>query len=252
VRAAAVAEVEGPQPPEPDRPAVRLRRAGREALAFARLATLMPRDVRAALPRAARPGDDVVVLLHGLLATAGVLRPLRRWIERHTGAHTASFSYVPGPGVDRLATRLGEVIALLPDGARVHLVGHSLGGIVARWYVQELDGGRQVVQTISLASPFDGAPRARLVPVGAGRDIAPGSGVLSRLAAGAARAPVVPHLSIAAADDSLAAERSCFAFGERHVIRDCGHNALLYHPDAWRLVVDRILGRAGSAPAKAP
>src|SRR5688572_20838715 len=59
-----------------------LRAVGREALAFARQAVLLHRDVASTLPERVREGEDVVVLLHGLFATAGVLRPLRRSIEQ--------------------------------------------------------------------------------------------------------------------------------------------------------------------------
>src|SRR5690606_14759711 len=107
----------------------RLRARGREALAFAKQASLIHRDFGARLPHAAEPGDDVVVLLHGLFATAGVLRPLKQRIEQETGAHTASFSYAPGPGVNRVAVELATLVDRLPRGARVQLVGHSLGGV---------------------------------------------------------------------------------------------------------------------------
>src|SRR5262249_27617674 len=125
----------------------RLRIMGREALAFARLATLLHRDLAALHADHATADEDVVVLLHGLFATAGVLRPLRRRLEQQAGAHTASFSYPPGPGIPALAERLGALVAKLPEGVRIHLVGHSLGGLVARWFVQELGGDPRVVQT---------------------------------------------------------------------------------------------------------
>ena len=114
----------------------RLDAVRREAFAFARQAVLLPRDVQRPLtpaPEHVDEGDDVVVFLHGLFASAGVLRPLREHVTRHPGIHGATMSYAPGTDVEGLALRLEGLLAELPPHARVHLVGHSLGGIVCRW-----------------------------------------------------------------------------------------------------------------------
>src|SRR5580692_3270252 len=72
--------------------------AAREALAFARQGWLLRHDTsEPVIPRDVAPGDDVVVFLHGLFATAGVLRPLRAAVARHPFVHTATFTYLPGP-----------------------------------------------------------------------------------------------------------------------------------------------------------
>jgi pimeloyl-ACP methyl ester carboxylesterase len=221
-----------------------IRTVGREALAFARQAVLLHRDVGSTLPERVRAGEDVVVLLHGLFATAGVLRPLRRSIEQSAaGAHTAAFSYAPGPGVESVARRLGELVRWLPSGVRIHLVGHSLGGLAARWFVQELGGDPRVAQTISLASPFRGTRHARLLPGPAGRDITPGSELLQRLEHRALSAVHVPHISIAAERDAVVTESTLFPFGDRLVVPHCGHNALLFHPRVAAIVAQRVRER---------
>jgi triacylglycerol lipase len=203
---------------------------GREALAFARQAPLIYRDVNVSCPERLEAGQDVVVLLHGLFATAGVFRPLRTRIESEAQAATASFSYLPGPGVVSVARKLGAVLSRLPASVRVHLVGHSMGGLAARWFVQKLGGDERIVQTISLASPFHGTRHARLLPGPAGRDICPGSRVLSELEASAHRAERVPHLSIASAKDPIVTESALFAIGDRLIVPTTGHNGLLFDP----------------------
>src|SRR5262245_55933279 len=111
--------------------------SGREALSVVRQALLIPHDAASsAVPRGIEDGDDVVVFLHGLFSTAGVLRPLRSAVARRR-VHCAAISYPPGPGIVELADRLRAHLAALPKGATVHLVGHSLGGIVARYFVVE-------------------------------------------------------------------------------------------------------------------
>ena len=137
-------------------------------------------------------GDDVVVLVHGFLATAGVFRPLRARLEREAGARVASFSHAPGLGVKRIAQQLASLVDRIPHGTRIHLVGHSLGGIVARWYVQEMGGDARVAQTISIATPFGGAKLAERFRLFVGNDLHAGSDVLTRLRDGAARRRTCP------------------------------------------------------------
>lgn len=213
---------------------------GREAAALARQATLIYRDVRGARPMWV-PGDrDVVMLVHGLFATAGVLRPLRRELEANTGAFTTSFTHPPGPGIASIARDIARAVRGISGDARIHLVGHSVGGLAVRYFVQELGCDARVVQTLSIGSPFGGTRPARLFPAPVGRDIAPGSALLERLAHGARQRLVVPHLSIAGLEDHVVPSGAHLAAGDSVSVAGCGHNSLLYHPRVVREVVERI------------
>lgn len=230
----------------------RLRAHTREALAFARQASLIHLDFGAVLPTETRAGDHIVVLLHGLFATAGVLRPMRKRIESETGAHTASFSYLPGPGVNHLGVELASLVKRLPAETHLHLVGHSLGGVVARYFVQELGGDPRVRQTVSLGSPFGGTDHARLMPATAGRDISPGSTILQRVVGAAEQHAHVPHLSISGADDQVVTGFSHLPGSEHVELADCGHNGLLYDSRAADLVVSRIRSAIDASLARNP
>lgn len=235
----------GPEREPPPKSGVRASRfrslqvVGREAYALAKQSTLFYRDVLEVLP-APQPGDDVVVFVHGLFQTAGVLRPVREQIARETRAQTASFSYATGPGVVRIADRLSELVRELPNDIRIHLVGHSVGGLVVRWYVQELGQDERVVQTISLGSPFSGTTHARYFPTQVGRDIVPGSALLRRLAAGARAGERVPHLSIVATHDSVVPSGAALSAGDTLTVAGCGHNGLIYHRAVAREIVRRV------------
>ncbi len=214
-----------------------------ETVATLREVVLMPRDLSPVLP-SERQADDVVVLVHGFLASAGVWRPLRHRIEAQTGAHVASFTHAPGVRVESIARSLGKLVDRVRDelgDVRVHVVGHSLGGLVARWYVQELGGHEHVAQTISLASPFGGTPMARPFPFLVGRDLQPESPVLERLRE-RAEEHGVPHLSIAGTDDRLVPHDAAHAFpgAERVSLGGRGHNTLLYDPAVASILVRRI------------
>lgn len=246
---------------------------GREVASFARQAVLLPYDTLApVVPAGARDGDDVVIILHGLFASAGVLRPLRTAIERHASAsraprgsrspgrpgsaraelpawsvHTATMSYAPGPGVEALSERLAALVSALPGGVRLHLVGHSMGGIVCRFYAQEVADPR-IVQTISMASPFGGIPRAALLGFGGARDLDVSSPILRRVLLGTARSSI-PHLSIIAGADTLVRSPIAHALpgGEVRVMEARGHNTLLFDPEVAALVARRIVERRGAA-----
>jgi len=140
-----------------------------------------------------------------------------------------------------VAEALGALVRRLPEGVRVHLVGHSLGGLAVRWFVQEQDGARdpRIVQTVSLAAPFQGARGARLFPGPAGRDMRAGSASLSRLVASASRS-ALPHLSVFGTTDTAVDAKTRFPVGERLVISGAGHNALLFDDRVTALVAERV------------
>ncbi len=210
---------------------------GAERLALLREVALVPRDLAAVVPEA-RPGEDVVVLVHGFLASAGVFRPLRARLERETGARVATFTHAPGIGVRRIAKQLAALVDRIPRGTRITVVGHSLGGLVARWYVQELGGHARVAQTISLATPFGGVQAPRVL---VGADICGKSALLERLRDGA-RTSTVPHTSIVAEDDQLVigVETACLGIGDVVVIPDRGHNMLLFCDRVAGIVIDKV------------
>jgi pimeloyl-ACP methyl ester carboxylesterase len=98
-----------------------------------------------------------------------------------------AITYTPfGTSVDQLADRLiAEVGTLLvrtgPD--KVHLVGHSLGGVII---AQAIADGRLtglVDTVVTLGSPFGGSPWANLLPIGEiARALREGSPLLRQLA----------------------------------------------------------------------
>jgi pimeloyl-ACP methyl ester carboxylesterase len=220
---------------------------GVERLSFLREITLMHRDLAPVVPEAA-PGDQVVVLVHGFCASAGVFRPLAARLEQ-VGARIATFTHAPCVGIRRIAKTLEELMSRIPDGARVTIVGHSLGGVVARWYVQELGGHTRVERTISLASPFWGVDVPRYL---VGADLHGESALLKRLRDRASEFDV-PHTSIVAEEDRVVpgTKTACLGIGDVVVLPSRGHNALLFDPEVACLVIDR-LREAISVPCESP
>ncbi|MBS2019115.1 MAG: hypothetical protein JST00_39980 [Deltaproteobacteria bacterium] len=229
------------QDPEAPAPPSSIRARVNETFSTLREVALMARDIAPVVPEEVHPGEDVVVLVHGFFASAGVFRPMRARLVEHTGAKVASFTHAPGVRIERIAKSLAKLVARIPHGAHVHLVGHSLGGLVARWYVQELGGHERVVQTVSLGSPFGGTERARRFNFLVGADLHRRSPVLARLRA-RAHEHDVPHTSVVAEDDMMVVpcESAVFPRGDVVVLPRLGHNTLLFHRDSITHVVDRV------------
>jgi pimeloyl-ACP methyl ester carboxylesterase len=158
----------------------------------------------------------------------------------------ATFTHAPGVGVRRIARRLADLVERLPVSARVTVVGHSLGGIVARYYVQELGGHARVAQTISMATPFGGIP---VPPLLVGADVHAQSDLLRRIRERAHEAGV-PHTSIVASEDTTVpgVERACLGYGDVVVVPGRGHNALLFCERAAGVVIDRVKTRSLANP----
>ncbi|MFO1318747.1 MAG: alpha/beta fold hydrolase [Burkholderiales bacterium] len=102
---------------------------------------------------------ESVILLHGLWLSGWVMTPLRRFIGKQ-GFRTSLFSYpTVRCSLDDNARRLARFCRTRP-GDTLHLVGHSLGGLVAlRMLTLEPDPrpGRIVL----LGSPLAGSVAAR-------------------------------------------------------------------------------------------
>ena len=218
----------------------------REVLAFVQQGLLIHHDTaEPVIPDDVTPGEDVVIFLHGLFATAGVLRPLRAAVARHASLRTAAVTYFPGPGVEAIAEKLRDLVAAIPAHAHLHFVGHSLGGVVSRWFALE-SGDTRIVQTISMAAPFAGVPRAAWLGIQSTRDLDAESPVLRHIRLHP-RAASIPHLSIIAGADTLVDAPVAHALpgGDVLVMEARGHNSLLFDDDVARAVELRILSRRG-------
>jgi pimeloyl-ACP methyl ester carboxylesterase len=209
-----------------------------EARAIARQGLLLTRAVlRREAPAA---GPRVAVFIHGFMAGPAVFDPMRAHVERATSLPTIAFGYPPVGRFEAIAKRLSEFIdRTAPADAALVLVGHSLGGLLARWYLQELAGHRRVERLVMLATPHAGTQSALLAP----RAFAlhPGSAIIRRLSARREAHAGIPHVSIVAGRDRLCIPPSSAAGlpGATVVwIDDLGHNEMLFDPRVLAAVVD--------------
>lgn len=107
-------------------------------------------------PPATRPP---VLLLHGFTDNRSIFVLLRRALGAG-GRHVEAYNYSPFTLDLRVAARhLARHVEELCERTgqdRVDLVGHSLGGLVGRYYVQRLGGGTRVRTLVTLGTPHSG------------------------------------------------------------------------------------------------
>ncbi|MFD4524474.1 esterase/lipase family protein [Streptomyces sp. NPDC058470] len=135
------------------------------------------------LPTEAKPP---VVLLHGFIDNRSVFVLLRRNLAQHGRQHIESLNYSPltcdiRPAAELLGRHIEEICERTGQD-RVDIVGHSLGGLIARYYVQRLGGDTHVRTLVTLGTPHSGtrvAPLMNAHPIV--RQMRPGSEVIEEL-----------------------------------------------------------------------
>jgi len=109
-----------------------------------------------------------VLLVHGLVDNRSVFTVLRRALRRRGFGHVLTLNYSIFTQDVRLAAReLSAAVEKLCDRTghdRIHIIGHSLGGLIARYYVQRLGGDERVAHLVTLGTPHGGTAWSRLAP----------------------------------------------------------------------------------------
>ena len=211
----------------------------------------------------AAPGREVVVLLHGFFQTRNVWEVMEDRL-RHDGYSVLSFNlcghlwkFNTQP-VDRIAKRLADKLEGLAEQhgfQRIHIVGHSKGGLIARRYVQHYGGDRRVKSLTTLGTPHHGTPTAALgfalfgvAALGmSARDLLPGSRVVRAIGTDSFP-PHIPLTSVFSREDLVCpywASRLRPRPGEEtHMenveVRGKGHSELTWDAGVYRIVRERI------------
>lgn len=118
-----------------------------------------------------------VLLLHGFMSTRRVLNVVEHRLRRdgyypfslHLGGFRGAFNT---RGIDEIAEHVRDKVERLysrfPTMGPLSIIGHSMGGLVGRYYVKRLGGDQRVKNLITLGSPHNGSPTSYLGIVGYG------------------------------------------------------------------------------------
>jgi triacylglycerol esterase/lipase EstA (alpha/beta hydrolase family) len=221
---------------------------------FATVVANTPRMIayRALMPDPApAPAARPILLLHGVLCNAGVWHPFRRHLDREGIGPVYALSYGPPlDSIDDFAEQLAAKIERVrhETGAdKVVLVGHSMGGLVARAYLQRY-GGANVTRLITVGTPHEGSVHARLFPGTSLSQLRPGNAWLAGLGPPARDTP--PIVSLWSWHDSMVSPQtsSRIGFGENVELTGVAHNALLTDPVVHRRLTAQIRRGLEGAP----
>ncbi len=133
------------------------RTVGGELLALAHVVAAFPlRTIAADTLTLVDDHPVPVVLVHGILGDRSNFSALRRHLARHGIRRFSCFGYRPRLDYQRIALDLSaHVDRVVADtgASAVDVVGHSLGGLVARYFTQTV-GATRVRRLVTLGTPY--------------------------------------------------------------------------------------------------
>jgi pimeloyl-ACP methyl ester carboxylesterase len=128
-----------------------------------------------------------ILLVHGMIDNRSIFTLLRRGLVRRGFGRVLSINYSPlTTDVRVAAAHLAEEVETLVAETgyeRIHVVGHSLGGLIARYYVTRLGGDARVHTLVTLGTPHGGTFNAYAWPSNLCIQLRPGSDLMRELGA---------------------------------------------------------------------
>ncbi|NUN15451.1 MAG: alpha/beta fold hydrolase [Myxococcales bacterium] len=225
--------------PPSQRPAWQV--VGTEMLALTASGALFPFGLRKHHVTTPRKRDQrTVVLLHGYMANRSTMLPLATYLRWRGYSQILYFDYASAEGIERNALALKRFLKKNVRGGRVDLVCHSMGGLVARAYLQLLGGNRRVDRCITLSTPHQGTYMSYWIVSRVGKEMRPDSKVMKRLEETRQSAENVRMVSIVAGSDNIVVPRIHSAHEEVYVIPDLGHVGVLFSLNSARIVAQQL------------
>lgn len=195
-------------------------------------------------------GEKQTVLVHGYKDDASVFGPLSLFMENlglNSHAVTLSPSDCSAP-METLADQLKSYIdRSFAPGQPLELVGFSLGGIVARYYLQRLGGLTRTARLVSVATPHRGTWTAYASSLPGALQLRPDSPFLRDLNSDADRLAGIRTASIWTPLDLmvLPSFSSRLPFGENRTVWALQHQGLITGRRGMHAIVEQLLGPAG-------
>ncbi len=186
------------------------------------------------------------------MGTRGVLNPLEKFL-RKLGHDVISIDFgIFNVGDIResahhLATKIERFLKRhnrdYPHH-KVDIIGHSMGGLIALYYIKRLGGHNRVERLVTLGAPFQGTRSAYLgmVPFGIFSpglwQMRPGSSLVKSLQSNGEEGGKTEVVSIAAKYDTICPPSSCQLAGARNETLPVGHASLLMDLRVFNLIAE--------------
>jgi pimeloyl-ACP methyl ester carboxylesterase len=201
-----------------------------------------PGDLAEALPSDTdRPERTPVLLVHGYGRNRACFRFLSIYLRTRGWSWVWANNHRPWSSpIPVFAENLSRAVDLLMEASgsdKVDIVAHSMGGLVAAWYLAELDGQHKVRRLVTMGTPWKGSKAHVFALREEGRDLAPESPVIAQVAD-------LNHDIVAIFSDSdpkVFPASSCrHPHAECIELPDIGHLEMLMSARSFRAVVDAL------------
>jgi triacylglycerol esterase/lipase EstA (alpha/beta hydrolase family) len=185
-----------------------------------------------------------IILVHGF----GMNRTQWWWMARRLrerghgpiyGVNYFSLQSVESSG--RALARFVDRVLVREHATELDLVAHSLGGIVARYYIERLGGGRKVGRLVTIGTPHRGTRIGRFGPlIPSARDLRHDSALLQDLGAVRVGAAYTSVWSRADAIVQPPDSASIAPAGDDEIFDDLGHLSLVLSPRVVEVIDARL------------
>ncbi|WP_298037600.1 alpha/beta fold hydrolase [uncultured Desulfuromonas sp.] len=185
-----------------------------------------------------------VIFLHGLFHNRACWLWLKYRLRRRGVNALYTLNLPPWKDVETLTERVAKKVDELRHATgvdKVSLVGHSMGGIIARNYLQLRGGADKVAMCVLLGTPNAGSKLAPFALSPLGKLVLPGSPFLHRLA----EAPLPPETRVTSIysrhDNIILPFESARLEGSRNEeLAGMGHTALLYRSRVFETLLNAL------------
>jgi len=178
-----------------------------------------------------------VLLIHGFMGIGSDWSVIQPELQK-AGYRVFTIDLgVPVCSIDNYAKQVREKVEKifqLAGKREINLIGHSMGGVVARQYRYKYAQNANVLKIITLASPLNGTKRAYLAPcIPAVREMLPNSKMLKFQREEARKDNITDHYHLGVKDDVVVLPYTSAYKGEakkRHIfeLQNVGHTALVF------------------------
>ncbi|UCD56517.1 MAG: alpha/beta fold hydrolase [Candidatus Hydrogenedentota bacterium] len=191
--------------------------------------------VREASHTKPRSGERPIILCHGYMHNRSAFFLLRYRLRKAGWSNVIAPNFRPaGASVPFYASQLSETAKLVISRLgcdKVDLIGHSMGGLIVRYFVENLDGSSCVRTAITLGAPNAGTKMAALGLSKAAGQFRPDSPLIRELCRSSSSHDSVTMVSIWSDFDNIVIppENALLPKPCKNVmVRNVGHIALLF------------------------
>ena len=185
-----------------------------------------------------------VLLIHGYACNSGYWRPMSKRLQQARISHYGIDLEPPGASIDDFVPQVQAAVERLcaaTGSTQVVILGHSMGGLVARAYLRRY-GAARIARVITLGTPHHGTALASLGPGSNAAQMRRDSHWLGALAADEANTQRTLFSSIYSVHDNIVAPQDSSDLpGARNLVFGAiGHVALGRHPQIVRCALQEI------------